>query len=191
MGCNFGSLGGWFSPGVTRARHNRMYMVAATSVGHAYPPPPATILPNKTIFDLLQAAGVSWKVYVTDLSRANPPVQNSALNFFTTAAQFPTNIVGVDEFLTDLNNGTLPSVSYIEPGYNSGLDEHPGVDDNVPGANVQTGAKYVSSLINALMQSTSWKDSVFILTYDEFGGFYEHIGPQTGSISPSPDGIPP
>jgi len=192
MASNFGTSDSWFSPAMSRTQPNRMYMLAATSAGHAYPPAPGSPpLTNKTIFDLLQAAGVSWKVYVTDLSRANPPVQNSALNFFTTAAQFPTNIVGVDEFLTDLNNGTLPSVSYIEPGYNSGLDEHPGVDDNVPGANVQTGAKYVSSLINALMQSTSWKDSVFILTYDEFGGFYEHIGPQTGSVSPSPDGIPP
>jgi len=166
-----------------------MYMLAATSAGLAYPPPPGSPpLPNKTIFDLLQAAGVSWKVYVTDLSRANPPVQNSALNFFATAAKFPNNIVGVDEFLTDLSNGTLPAVSYIEPGYNSGLDEHPGVDDNVPGANVQVGAKFVSSLISALMQSSSWKDSAFILTYDEFGGFYEHVPPQPQA---SPDGIKP
>ncbi len=188
MASNFATSDRWFSPAMTRTLPNRMYMLAATSVGHAYPPPPGTILPNKTIFDLLQAAGVSWKVYVTDLSRANPPVQDSALNFFATATSFPNNIVGVDEFLTDVSNGTLPAVAYIEPGYNSGLDEHPGVDDNIPGANVQVGAKFVSSLINALMQSSSWKDSAFILTYDEFGGFYEHFPPQP---QPSPDGIKP
>jgi len=96
--------------------------------------------------------------------------------------------VGVDEYFTDLTNGTLPAVAYIEPGYNSGLDEHPGVDDNVPGANIRVGAQYVSTLINGLMQSTSWKDSVFILTFDEFGGFYEHVPPQS---EPSPDGIKP
>jgi phospholipase C len=189
MASNFGTSDRWFSPAMTRTQPNRMYMLAATSAGFAYPPPPGSPpLPNKTIFDLLQAAGVSWKVYVTDLSRANPPVQDSALNFFETAAKFPNNIVGVDEFLTDVSNGTLPAVAYIEPGYNSGLDEHPGVDDNVPGANVQVGAKFVSSLINALMQSSSWKDSAFILTYDEFGGFYEHVPPQPQA---SPDGIKP
>ena len=50
------------------------------------------------------------------------------------------------------------------------------------------GAQYVSTLIGALMQSPSWKDSVFILTYDEFGGFYDHVAPQK---TVSPDGIPP
>jgi phospholipase C len=52
-------------------------------------------------------------------------------------------------------------------------------------------------LINALMTSSSWKDSVFILTYDEFGGFYEHVPPQN-CVGPTPcktlenpDGIPP
>jgi len=94
-------------------------------------------LTTPTIFDLLQAKGISWKVYVTDLTHATPPAQNSALNFFATAGKYPNNIVGVDQFLADMNAGTLPAVSYIEPGYNSGLDEHPGLDDNVPGANIQ------------------------------------------------------
>ena len=180
---------------MTRTQPNRMFMLAATSAGHVYPLKPGDPpLPNQTIFDLLQAANVTWKVYVTDLTHANPPVQNSALNFFATAAKYPDHIVGVDQYFTDLANGTLPSVAYIEPGYNSGLDEHPGIDDNVPGANIQAGAKYVSSLIggpNGLMQSSSWKDSVFIFTFDEFGGFYEHVAPQTGSFSPSPDGVKP
>ena len=53
---------------------------------------------------------------------------------------------------------------------------------------MQVGAKYVASLIDALMKSPSWTDSVFILTYDEFGGFYDHVAPQPAV---SPDGIPP
>jgi len=76
----------------------------------------------------------------------------------------------------------------IEPGFNSGRDEHPGLDDNAPSGSVQVGAQYVSTLINALMQSSSWKDSAFILTYDEFGGFYDHVPPQSAV---SPDGIKP
>jgi phospholipase C len=53
---------------------------------------------------------------------------------------------------------------------------------------VQLGAQYVSTLINALMQSSSWQDSAFILTYDEFGGFFDHVPPQPAV---SPDGIKP
>jgi phospholipase C len=189
LASNFGTSDRWFTPAMTRTQPNRLYMLAATSAGHAYPPPPGSApLTNQTIFDLLQAAGITWKVYVTDLTHANPPAQDSALNFFATAGKYPSNIVGVDQFLADMAAGTLPSVAYIEPGYNSGLDEHPGIDDNVPGANIQMGVQFVASLINGFMQSPSWKDSVFILTYDEGGGFYDHVPPQPAV---SPDGIPP
>lgn len=189
LASSFATSDRWFSPAMSRTQPNRMFMLAATSAGYAYPPPPnSPPLTIPTIFDRLQAAGVTWKIYVTDLSHATPPVQNSALNFFATAATYPNNIVPVSEFMTDLANGTLPAVAYIEPGYNSGFDEHPGLDDNVPGANIQIGAQYVSTLINALMQSSSWKDSVFLLTYDEAGGFYDHVPPQPAM---SPDGIKP
>lgn len=69
----------------------------------------------------------------------------------------------------------------IEGGYTSGLDEH-------PKKNVQTGAQYVSGIINGFMSSPSWKDSVFILTYDEGGGLYDHVPPQP---TVNPDGIAP
>lgn len=54
--------------------------------------------------------------------------------------------------------------------------------------NVQVGSKYVSGIINALMASPSWKNSVFILSFDEGGSFYDHVPPQP---TISPDGIPP
>jgi len=189
LASSFATSDRWFAPVMSRTQPNRLYMLAGTSAGLAYPPPPGSApLNNPTIFDLLQAANVSWKVYVTDLSRANPPIQDSALSFFVTAGKYPNNIVPGDQFLSDLANGTLPSVAYIEPGYAASLDEHPGLDDNHPGANIQIGEQYVFSLINGLMQSSYWKDSVFILTYDEGGGFYDHVAPQPAM---SPDGIKP
>jgi phospholipase C len=186
MASKFGTSDRWFSPVMSRTQPNRLFMLAATAAGHVYPP--GSTLANQTIFDLLQAAGVTWKVYVTDLTHATPVIQDSALNMFGTAGKYPNNIVPVSQFLTDVANGTLPSVAYIDPGYVSGLDEHPGLDDGTPGANIQAGAQYVSSLINALMQSSSWQSSVFILTFDEFGGFYDHVPPQPAV---SPDGIKP
>ncbi|HEY8671533.1 MAG TPA: alkaline phosphatase family protein [Terriglobales bacterium] len=189
MASKFATSDRWFSPLMSRTQPNRMYLLAATSAGHVYPlPPGASPLTNKTIFDLLQSAGVSWKIYVTDMVYANPPVQDASLGMFTAGTTYASNIVPVSQFMTDLQNGTLPSVSYIEPGYNSGLDEHPGEDDNAPGGSIQVGSQYVSTLVNALMQSSSWKDSAFILTFDEFGGFYDHVPPQ---VAVSPDGIPP
>ena len=187
MASQFATSDNWFSPAMTRTQPNRLYILAATSDGHAYPPTQSLTVP--TIFDSLQAANISWKVYVTDLSRANPPKDDNAFSqFFASSKNYPNNIVPGDSFLSDAQNGTLPSVAYIEPGYLAGLDEHPGIDDNVPGANIQAGAAYVSELINTLMQSPSWKDSVFILTYDEYGGFYEDVSP---SPTVSPDGIKP
>ena len=186
MASNFATSDRWFSPVMSRTQPNRLYMLAATSAGHVYPP--TTTLTNQTIFDSLQAASVSWKVYVTDLTHATPPVQDSTINMFATASKYPSNIVPVSEYLTDVQNGTLPSVSFIDPGFSSGLDEHPGLDDGVPGSSVQLGAQYVSTLVNALMQSPSWQDSAFILTWDEFGGLYDHVAPQPAV---SPDGIKP
>jgi phospholipase C len=188
LASSFGTSDRWFSPVMTRTQANRMYSLAATSAGHLYPLPPGSApLSNPTIFDLLQAAGVSWKVYVTDLNYAVQPIQDSALNMFATAGKYPQNIVPVSEYFTDVKNGTLPAVAYVEPGYDSGLDEHPTTNDLAP-ENIQEGAKYVSTLINGLMQSPSWKDSIFILTFDEFGGIYDHVPPQAAV---SPDGIKP
>src|SRR5438045_9045496 len=67
-------------------------------------------------------------------------------------ASTPCN--GKTDYFTDLKNGTLPQVALVQPGFDSGLDEHPGND-------VQSGAAYVARIINGLMASSSWKDSVF------------------------------
>lgn len=187
LASNFATSDRWFSPTMSRTQPNRMYMLAATSAGHVYPLTQGT-LNNPTIFDSLQNAGISWKVYVTDLVHATPPVNDSTLTYFATAGKYPQNMVPVSQYFSDLQNGTLPSVAFIDPGFDSGLDEHPGLDDGEPGGSVQLGAQYVSTLIDALMQSSSWQDSAFILTYDEFGGFYDHVPPQPAV---SPDGIKP
>jgi phospholipase C len=91
-----------------------------------------------------------------------------------------------------LQNNTLPAVAFIEAGTLSGRDEHPGgstTSSTTSGTRMQVGAAYVASIINALMQSSSWRSSAFILAWDEDGGFYDHVPSMTGL--PNPDGIPP
>jgi phospholipase C len=78
-------------------------------------------------------------------------------------------------------------VSEIEPASDAALDQH-GSDSDANPENVQAGARYTSTLVNALMQSSAWKDSAFIFTFDESGGLYDHVPPQP---TVSPDGIKP
>lgn len=188
MATNFGTSDRWFAPAMTRTQPNRMYLMAATSGGRVYPLPSGSpLLTNKTIFQSLQDAGVSWRVYVTD--DEDPALADGTeLGMYTFAGSHLENFVSAKQFFSDLTTGNLPAVAEIDPGFAKGLDEHAGLDDQAPSGRIQTGSNYVSTLINALMKSPYWKDSVFVLTWDEFGGFYDHVPPQP---MPSPDGIRP
>jgi phospholipase C len=193
MASNFATSDRFFSPVMAVTQPNRMYLLAATSHGHVFPlflsgSPP---LANKTIFQLLQENGISWKIYVNaGCSSASCLVSHSYINMFTfqndILSKFPQNIAPISQYFADVKNGTLPSVALIEPASEAGLDEHPSALHST--TNMQVGARYASSLINALMHSSSWKDSAFILSYDEAGGLYDHVAPQATA---SPDGIPP
>jgi phospholipase C len=185
MASDFAISDNWFSPALDRTQINRMYLFAATSQGYAYPPGTDSAdnapLTAKTIFDELTAANISWKVYATDYD-LDPTTRGTYLMQFKQFNPLPSNVVPGTNFLNDIqNDSTFPSVAFIEGGYLSGRDEHP---DN----NVQVGAAYVASLINGFMASPIWKDSVFILTYDEAGGTYDHVAP---IAEPNPDGIAP
>ena len=187
MASNFATSDRWFSPTLSDTATNRMYLLAATSSGRVSQRPASDGLSNdQTIFEALQKAGISWKVYVSD---PNPTlIAGSAMSQYSFSYSAQQNFVPAAQFKTDAVNGTLPQVAMIEPGYIDGTDEHPFDNALAPGGSVQAGAKYVSGLINTLMTSQSWKDSAFILTYDEFGGFYDNIPPQPAV---SPDGISP
>ncbi len=200
MASNFATSDRWFHPVLSRTHPNRQYLIAATSQGHVYPPDSnSNLLTATTIFEELQNAGITWKIYVDpqNSSCSGPPYDPTCLVGLSYVSEFafgqtiptkyPQNIAPISQYFTDLQNGTLPQVAQIEPASDAGLDEHPSNWDGVP-SNVQTGANFVSSLINGLMQSSSWKDSAFILTYDEAGGLYDHVSPQPAV---SPDGIKP
>lgn len=210
----FATSDAWFAPVMTRTPPNREYLIAATSHGYAYqrganPPADAALIPSKTIFEELQSAGISWKIYIptNGTACATPPantdpaclIRFSYLHDFAfgntiknNPSAYTQNIVPVSQFMTDAQNGTLPQVAQIEPASDAGLDEHPTDDDPPPGTqpccSIQDGARYVKSLIDPVTNGPSWQDSVFILTFDESGGFYDHVQPQK---TVNPDGIQP
>jgi phospholipase C len=78
------------------------------------------------------------------------------------------NIQQVARFLEAAKNGTLPAVSWIVP--NGSVSEH-------PPAKVSVGQSYVTSLINAVMSGPDWSSSAIFLTWDDWGGFYDHVVP--------------
>ena len=176
MASQFAISDHWFSPIMTNTPANRMYAMAGTSHGVVNKPVGQLNIP--TIFDELQAAKITWKNYVPDF-----PNGSSLKAFAAYTKYLDTNIVPMSQYFKDLKKGKLPQVVFIDRDSHDGLDEHPGV-----GISVQKGAAYVKGIIDALMQSSAWKDSVFFLTYDEAGGAYDHEPPIS---MPSPDGIPP
>lgn len=187
MASSFATSDRWFSPVLTRTQPNRMYLYAATSAGHVYPLQSGSPqLTSETIIQLLQDHGISWKIYVhPDAHGCSTPAclyAQSYLNQFTYGQyvinHMPNQFAPTTQLMSDIQNGTLPQVAFVEPASEVALDEHSSDDDVTNPPNVQSGAAYVSSFINALMVSPSWKDSVFILSYDEGGGFYDHVPPQ-------------
>jgi len=179
----FATSNRWFSAAPARTQINRMYLLAATSQGHVEPNSSTNVwnVTAKTIFESLQDAGVTWKVYVTNFDPSNPASGSYMNAFYKFTPQHLANFVDAKTFATDAQNGTLPQVALIESGYESGQDEH-------PLNNLQVGAAYAETFVSALMKSPNWKDTVFFLTFDEFGGFYDHVPPMA---TVNPDGIQP
>ena len=129
---------------------------------------------------LLHKHHVSWGWYldhsagagvsISAQDRASVGIWN-VLPAFTDVAQTHQtgNIKPQTAFFTAARNGTLPAVSWLVPDlYDS---EHPG------GWLVSTGQSYVTRLINAVMHSPDWDSTAIFLTWDEWGGFYDHVRP--------------
>jgi phospholipase C len=162
---------------------NRFYLLAATSFGHIrndFPlPPAADVLKDyaqKTIFESLDAAGVTWKVYFTEVPFAF---------LFGYVRQHPLNVAPIAQYFVDALLGLLPQVSFVDPIFlgtvNVENDEH-------PPTNVQMGELFSSLVITALFKSPQWSSAALFLTYDEHGGFYDHVPPPAAC---PPDDIPP
>jgi phospholipase C len=172
----------FFSSDHSGSPQNHMYWVAGVA-GKISTPSNGYGDEILTIFDRLEESGVSWKFYVQNYdpgityrtltevngNRASQVIWVPLLNFnrFIDNPKYASHIVDLNEYYADLEDGTLPAVAYIAP---SGASEHP------PGS-LRSGQKFVKSLIQALMRSDSWNSSAFLLVYDDWGGWYDHVVP--------------
>jgi len=157
---------------------NRFYLLAGTSFGHiSNDVPPATGYTQPTVFNLLDRAHVSWKIYYSQVPFADlfAYVRNHA----------PGNVVPISQYYLDASSGNLPQVAFVDPIFASSNTTE---NDEHPPSNVQVGENFTRQVINSLMASPNWRSSALFLTYDEHGGFYDHMAPPAAVI---PDSIPP
>jgi phospholipase C len=151
--------------------------------------PPAPIYAWTDLTYLLNKNNVSWAYYLTNgtepdcqnpaaLSCApveqnptTPSVWNPLPNFDTVKADGQLgNIQSVSNFYTAARAGTLPQVSWVIPS---------GDESDHPPSKISAGQSYVTSVVNAVMQSPDWSSSAIFLSWDDWGGFYDHVAPPT------------
>ena len=126
--------------------------------------------------------GISWKFYVQNYdpkinyrnlqgvgSRDSQVIWVPLLDFdrFIDNPALSSHIVDLKQYYIDLQQGTLPAVAYIVP---SGTSEHP---PQYPAS----GQRFIKGLIQELMRSSAWDSSAFVMAYDDWGGWYDHVNP--------------
>jgi phospholipase C len=142
---------------------NRFFMHAAqTPVLHNGQVTQAVTIP--TIWDRLADAGVSGKYYFSDV----PFLALWGAKYTATAHLYA-------EFLADAAIGALPAVSFLDPRFQ---DEGQGTSgDDHPHADIRAGDAFLSEAFHAVARGPKWANTVFIITYDEWGGFFDHVPP--------------
>jgi phospholipase C len=153
--------------------------------------------PNGTIWDRLHAYGISWRNYFTDLPSTG--IINGTIE------KYPTNLAPIAEFFADCATGNLSSVSLVDPEFGAlgivgaPLATIPGIEalgaklsstggDEENPQDMAYGEYWAYQAINAVLQSPAWPRTLLIYTYDEHGGYYDHVPPPAAI---APDSIPP
>ena len=114
--------------------------------------------------DRLEAAGISWKDYLGENEWVQPLRMVRHVRF----SDMWNNVVSAKSFIPDVRAGDLPAVSWVTPPFP--LSEH-------PPQSVCLGENWTVELLNALMASPDWDSTAIVLTWDDFGGFYDHVAP--------------
>ena len=165
----------FFSSLMGPSEPNHLYTIAAQSGGLVNNPTPGLanepgVYSYPTMAELLQNSQISWRYYDQKTNPHEHSLWNPLPGFvaFQQNPQLMEHLVPLGDFYNDIRNQRLPAVSWIVPTMED--SEHPPAD-------AAQGMWHITHLINAVMRSPYWKDSVIILVWDDFGGFYDHVPP--------------
>ncbi len=159
---------------------NRRYLIAGTSMGliddfttfYDIPSDLAASPPNGTIFDILNKNGISFKNYFSTF-----PTMALYPELLT---KYPLNLANILSFYSDAKSGNLPAVSLVDTDYLTNSEGE--------GQDIQVGDGFLASVVNAVMAGPGWGKTLLVWTYDEGGGYYDHVAPPA---APEPDNIQP
>lgn len=147
---------------------NRLYSIAGQSGGLLSNSIPAEGVGIPTIFDQLEEAKVSWRYY----SNTTPPYYPLPLVFPKLNANpaMVAKLLPVDQLFSDIRAGALASVVFVDPEAYFEIGEH-------PPANVTVGHDWTMRIIDEIQSGPQWNTSAIFLTWDESGGYYDHVPP--------------
>jgi len=165
---------------------NRQFAMAATSGGSTetfnwYQGTVGRLFPQRTIFDQLEAANMTWRNYYFDT-----PWEL----FMEKLAHSPDNIVHMEEFFAKCASGDLPTYSFLNPHSAINVTTGEGSDDMHPDHDVAAAEGLIKRVYEAVRASPAWNETLLIVTFDEHGGFYDHVPPPMDGVPP-PDGNAP
>jgi phospholipase C len=147
----------WFSSVMGPTWPNRFYLMGGTSKGQKANVP---VTGFTSILSVLDDVGVSNRNYYHDVA-------------WCTGAHFKfSGLAKIEQFFADAKAGVLPRVSFIDPQFFGA-----GANDDHPDHDVHLGQALIASVYAALANSPQWGRSMLIVTYDENGGFYDHVSP--------------
>ncbi|KAG0474835.1 hypothetical protein HPP92_014521 [Vanilla planifolia] len=171
----------WFASIPASTQPNRLFVHSATSHGLTSNDTAKLVegLPQKTIFDSLDEAGLSFGIYYQYPPSTLFYRNLRQLKYFGRFHQFDLS------FKQHCKEGKLPNYVVVEQRYFD-LKHLPGNDDH-PSHDVAEGQKFVKEVYEALRSSPQWNELLLVITYDEHGGFFDHVPTPVGV--PSPDGI--
>jgi phospholipase C len=146
---------------------NRVYSLAGESQGQHDNHLPPGGFSARTIFEYLDDANVSWGYYAHD----------RVFSFLRVFRRFSASTVirPFESFIHEAARGTLPSVVWLEPEFGTRPGSVP--NDDHPPSDLANGQALIARVLTALRQSPLWERTLFILTYDEHGGFFDHVVP--------------
>ncbi|KAI5673769.1 hypothetical protein M9H77_14133 [Catharanthus roseus] len=172
----------WFASVPASTQPNRLYVHSATS--HGATSNIASLLakgyPQRTIFENLDDAGISFGIYFQNIPATLFYRNLRKLKYVGKFHPYDLS------FKNDAKKGKLPSYVVVEQRYMDSKLE-PANDDH-PSHDVYQGQMFVKEVYETLRASPQWNQTLFIITYDEHGGFFDHV-PTPVSGVPSPDGI--
>ncbi|KAM1116479.1 hypothetical protein TB2_006873 [Malus domestica] len=171
----------WFASLPTSTQPNRLYVHSGTSAGATSNIPAllAKGYPQRTIFQNLDDAGISFGIYYQNIPSTLFYRNLRKLKYIFKFHRYKT-------FKRHANEGKLPGYTVIEQRYFD-IKSAPANDDH-PSHDVYHGQMFVKEVYETLRASPQWNDTLFIITYDEHGGFYDHVPTPVRGV-PSPDRI--